>query len=1115
MSTHSSIPSPEGDLRRHFVQSVWNEAATLVEQDRVEVIAGAQDDVWLLVSEARAEEVALRMSSRGLHTDCSCEEFEAGHLCVHLCAAVQYALSKDLLPREISLLIYGLPESEEEPQESGGSAVATQEPELIPAADEEVVAPEKDHAKERDRIQPAWAEFLVAMGSRRSVRPLLPKGEGERQLVYFVDPSEVREEARFVLHLGWRERIKSGDFGPLQLSSLPRSEAEQILSAEDSRILELLSGAITASSGTHRWERFSSCVLTENLLPVLLPRLCATRRLLQQDSSTEDAWNPKEVEFDDAPFMAELCLDRPGGAGAYRLSARFVRGQETVELDRPRFIVAPGFFLLEDTLSSFQMHGSLESLDRLRERGSLWIPEDQIAEFQRRFDALERPPFLAWPQALARTETHPSPVPRIRIRGSVKGIPMKGAGRRLFASVSFLYGRAQSGPVEVEAEDNRSRVTDLGGSIVVRDFAAEERALERLGRLGFRLARERLGPGVFGQLLEVEPDLLASVVGELNAHGWKVEAEGAIYRRPNQVKVSVRSGIDWFDLEGGACYDQQMVSFPQLLEAVRQGRGFVVLGDGSRGLLPEEWLGRNGFLLRSGEAAGEALRYRSSQTALLDALLLAEPEAEIDPVFARAREELGRFEGIRPMAAPAGFHGTLRPYQELGLSWIQFLEKFGFGGCLADDMGLGKTIQVLAALECRRENNRRPALVVVPRSLIFNWKDEALRFTPGIRVLEHIGPSRSLEPATLLSADVVLTTYGTLRRDAALLKDIEFDYVVLDEAQSIKNRNSATAKAARLLHSRHRLALSGTPIENHLGEFWSLFEFLNPGMLGRASVFRDAALRVPEGGENAGGTLVRALRPFLLRRTKQQVARELPPKMEQTIYSDLDPVERRTYDELKRHYQVSFFEQMEEKELRRSRIQVLEALLRLRQASCHLGLLDERRRPESSTKLNLLLDHLEEVLEEGHKALVFSQFTSFLAIVREHLDARKVVYEYLDGQTRNREARVKRFQNDKDCKLFLISLKAGGQGLNLTAAEYVFLLDPWWNPAVEAQAIDRAHRIGQTQQVFAYRLVARDTVEEKVLQLQAHKKRLADAILGGESGMLDQLSRDDLRVLLS
>jgi SNF2 family DNA or RNA helicase len=317
------------------------------------------------------------------------------------------------------------------------------------------------------------------------------------------------------------------------------------------------------------------------------------------------------------------------------------------------------------------------------------------------------------------------------------------------------------------------------------------------------------------------------------------------------------------------------------------------------------------------------------------------------------------------------------------------------------------------------------------------------------------------------------------------------------------------------LSAEHRIALSGTPVENHLGELWSLFEFLNPGMLGSASVLKlgQGELRKPD--PEARELLARALRPFILRRTKAQVARDLPDKVEQTLYCELDTAQRRLYDELRDHYRRQLMQKVEREGIRKTSIQILEALLRLRQAAIHPGLIDPKRAADPSAKLEALLPQLDEVLDEGHKALVFSQFTSMLAILKPKLQEKQITFAYLDGKTRDRQAEVERFQNDPKCRLFLISLKAGGLGLNLTAAEYVFLLDPWWNPAVEMQAVDRSHRIGQTRTVFAYRLIARDTVEEKVLELQRSKRDLADAIINADNSLIRDLRPEDLALLLS
>ncbi len=382
----------------------------------------------------------------------------------------------------------------------------------------------------------------------------------------------------------------------------------------------------------------------------------------------------------------------------------------------------------------------------------------------------------------------------------------------------------------------------------------------------------------------------------------------------------------------------------------------VRIGDGTIGLLPEEWLERFAPLAGLGTKEEDHLRFRRNQAGLLDALLAAQPEVHVDALFERMRERLRSFTGVTVMEQRACFVGQLRDFLCDGLGWMEFLREFGFGGCLADDMGVGKTAQVLATLEIRRELKLGPSLVVAPKSLMFNWRAEALRFTPQLRVLEHTGLAR--DTARIAEYDLVLTTYGTMLRDITRLAEIEFDYVVLDEAQAVKNAATASAKAVRLLRGRHRLALSGTPVENHLGELWSLFEFLNPGMLGEAKVLNMAGGLARNPGEDARKLLSQALRPFILRRTKQQVARELPEKTEQTIFCELEGPQRKHYDELRKHYRESLLARVQSQGLGKSKMHVLEALLRLRQAACHPGLLDEKRIHEPSAKLDVLLDQL-------------------------------------------------------------------------------------------------------------------------------------------------------------
>ena len=704
-----------------------------------------------------------------------------------------------------------------------------------------------------------------------------------------------------------------------------------------------------------------------------------------------------------------------------------------------------------------------------------------------------------------------------------------------------------------------------GARLIRRDHRAERDAYLTLSSLGFRQASASSAAALL-----LHSKQMPRAVFELASRGWVVTADQRVLRRPGSPTLSVASGIDWFELRGTITFERadgqkQDVGLPEILAAARNGEAMITLGDGSLGLLPEQWLEEHGLLAALGKAQGDHLRFKSSQAALLDGLLRDTDDIVMDEPFRQFRERLHQFKGMTSLDPAPEFQGTLRPYQREGLGWLSFLRFFGVGGILADDMGLGKTIQVLAMIQSRKREREAgvhgtgpeahaPVLIVAPKSLIFNWLDEAQKFTPDLRAVAYSGADRDALRDDFGRIDVIVTSYGLLRRDIEQLREHTFDYVVLDEAQAIKNPNSQAAKAARLLQSRHRIALTGTPVENHLGDLWSIFEFLNPGMLGTSTRFGELVRSTPTtpvSGSVNGATLVGesesvngdalpatptlspeaamlrlagALRPFILRRTKKQVLSELPEKTEQTIVCEMEPAQRQVYDDLRKYYRGHLLTQADAAAPSGGMVagqpafMVLEALLRLRQAACHPGLIDDKRADEPSAKLETLLDMLGDVVEEGGKALIFSQFTSMLALVRKRLDAQGVKHCYLDGQTRDRKRVVEQFQGDPTIPVFLISLKAGGFGLNLTAAEYVFILDPWWNPAVEQQAIDRTHRIGQTRRVFAYRMICEDTVEQRILDLQARKRKLADAIVDSDpSGgdLLRNLTRDDLEQLLS
>jgi SNF2 family DNA or RNA helicase len=480
--------------------------------------------------------------------------------------------------------------------------------------------------------------------------------------------------------------------------------------------------------------------------------------------------------------------------------------------------------------------------------------------------------------------------------------------------------------------------------------------------------------------------------------------------------------------------------------------------------------------------------------ALCDAL-----DAPRPPQLQRLAPLFAGFERIPHATLPPGVNATLRAYQQQGVDWLSFLRDAELGALLADDMGLGKTVQTICVLRGR-------CLVVCPKSVVYNWVEEIARFRPALRTAIYHGHRRELDP----SADVTLTTYALLRLDATLLAQQEWDVVVLDEAQAIKNEGSQTARAAFELQGKFRVALSGTPVENRLEELWSAMHFVNPGLLGGASDFQERyANPIANGDPDAAKRLRAKIRPFLLRRTKREVVPELPPRTDQVLYVELDDVERSVYDAVRAATKQDVADRLAKGG---SVLAALEALLRLRQAACHAQLVPGQRADRSS-KLDRLLEALEEAASDGHKALVFSQWTSLLDLVEPHLRAAGVRFTRLDGSTKDRAAVVREFQDPAGPPVMIVSLKAGGTGLNLTAADHVFLLDPWWNPAVEDQAADRAHRIGQERPVMVYRMVARETVEERILALQQKKRAVADVALG-EGDQAGGITREDLLALL-
>jgi len=1193
---------------------------------RVERIEPEPDSDELIRANVRGREpytVCIRREERSAIADCTCPAFEKGAYCKHIWAT--------LLDLQNS--------------HSGPGATAQDLMKLRVRAPK---AKKRDLTKPKaSRGEPTWVGRLSLMRppgfDSAGAEHVFPD---QRQICYAILPTLSTRQSGLVVDLRQRTPTASGWSKPKAMRLSPAGVAS-LSDPVDRELCALLLGSNTVheheSSDSYRGTRgHATFRLQAGAWRTLLARMIETGRCYVEAEDGETQTRQKPLTWDgNDPWV--LWMKGAIEKEELAVDVELRRGPTRMDIQKPTLVLGgwDGLVVYDGKAAPLDDRDAFRWATQFREetkRGheaptALRVPVKEVSGFLDRLYLLPQLPEIDLPEGVARQELRVKPACCLDLQRITAGagknqitarVWFDYAGQRVsptlpgrFVPVTPIAAEHTESTAPTPAEDavtgqEVAVVTDPAvetntaveveeaptSKPIRRDRPTERRALGQVMALGLRQANGEADELVMPAKRMVE------VVHALLAQAWIINADQRVVRQATAPRLSVSSGIDWFELHGTVAYQradgsEQRVALPDILKMARAGQDMVTLDDGTHGLLPQQWLEEHGLLTGLGKLHEDHLRYKNSQIALLDALINEQEGVEVDDPFRQARERLNQFEGIKPLKASPDFHGKLRPYQEQGLGWLSFLRWFGVGGVLADDMGLGKTIQVLAMIYNRKlaaqkaeadktepvaEHHdalpHRPTLVVAPRSVVFNWLDEAEHFAPELRVLAYSGTEREAMRADFDDHDLIITSYGLMRRDIEQLREHEFDYIVLDEAQAIKNPSSQSAKAARLVSARHRLALTGTPIENHLGDLWSIFEFLNPGMLGSNKKFNDmiragnavgrngitppqeaapdtdptptpettvaAAADTPApdiapeadtnepaedadhpmaNGKNAVlSQIAHALRPFVMRRTKNQVLKDLPKKTEQTIVCQMEPAQRKVYDDLRAYYHDQLLNQLDapgDKGTKQSGIggkpafMVLEALLRLRQAACHPGLIDEKRAKEPSAKLDSLMDRLVDVIEEGSKALVFSQFTSMLSLVKPRLEERGIKYCYLDGQTRNRREVVKEFQETKDIPLFLISLKAGGFGLNLTAAEYVFILDPWWNPAVEAQAIDRTHRIGQTKPVFAYRMVCQDTVEQRIVDLQNRKRKLAEAIVGGDDSLLRSLSREDLENLLS
>jgi len=588
---------------------------------------------------------------------------------------------------------------------------------------------------------------------------------------------------------------------------------------------------------------------------------------------------------------------------------------------------------------------------------------------------------------------------------------------------------------------------------------------------------------------------------------------------PNEAKVniSLSSGIDWFEGDVEMKFGDLPVEMKALRDAILNNDTTVKLVDGTQGLLPEEWIDRLSAIFRNSDVVDGKLLISKMKFNLIDSLFDEINDEQLKMEIDYRKRLLMDFDNIEEVPLPDIVNAELRPYQKQGFYWLKFLDDFGFGGCLADDMGLGKTLQVITFLAYKKQQGAGTNLIVLPKSLLFNWEDEINKFCPDLTYLIYHGNKRKLELKNFSKYDMILSTYGTVTNDIEDIMAHHFSYCVLDESQAIKNPTSKRYKAMRLIKSDNKIVMTGTPIENQTFDLFAQFNFINPGFFGSANQFKmHFAEPIDMYGNQAVSIELRKLvKPFLLRRTKEQVAKDLPPKTESIIHVEMTAKQRVIYDAFVQRYKDYVSQKISENGIQRSKMFVIEALLKLRQICNSPALLNEDKEyPNESVKIDVMMERLSELVP-GHKVLVISQFTSMLALIREKIEAAQIPYSYLDGGTRNRKEVVDQFNENEDYRVFLLSLKAGGVGLNLATADYVFLVDPWWNPAAESQAIDRAHRIGQENHVFAYRMICKDSIEEKIQLLQQKKRKMAKDIIHVEESFIKSLTQDDIMALFS
>ncbi|MEJ2884099.1 DEAD/DEAH box helicase [Pedobacter sp. GR22-6] len=779
----------------------------------------------------------------------------------------------------------------------------------------------------------------------------------------------------------------------------------------------------------------------------------------------------------------------------------------------------PAWLLLNDMIYFFEQDIEGKKLLPFLNKRYITIPKSTEATYFEKFVAPLIEKYHVYAEGFdIRTEKH-EPIPIIKIIYVESGVSQLQLYFN-YGEYAFAMGTEKKVTVRLKTEEENYVFTRIKRNA---DFEKARFAL--LVKMGLKKT------SALFHNLEVanssEEDQSYAIINWVNEHierlredGFEVEQHTGAKKflfASNKIDFEIKEENDWFDINAIVYFGIHPVPFLSLKPYILHKKREFTLPDGSIAIIPEKWFTQYGSLFSLSDG-GKALRLKKHHIGLITELA---EDGIANVTLSRKLERLNDFENIADVQMPVNFRGDLRSYQKAGYNWFSFLREYNFGGCLADDMGLGKTIQTLAMLQKMKEENEAAnthstSLIIMPTSLIYNWLNEAKKFTPKLKIHAHTGTARDKDISLFAKYDIIITTYGITRVDIELLSNFYFSYIILDESQNIKNPSSKSFKAVKALKSRHRLILSGTPVENSVSDLWTQLTFLNPGLLGTQAFFNEEYVQAIEKrkDEEKARKLQAIIKPFVLRRTKEQVASELPSKTEQLFYCTMSEDQAAYYEKTKSAYRNDLLSSMDDGTYAKKQVQLLQGLTALRQLANHPAMIDEEYTSDSGKFENVIYT-LDNVLKGGHKVLIFSQFVKHLNIFKSHFEKEGIPFAYLDGATRNRGEIVADFQQNTDLKVFLISIKAGGVGLNLTQADYVFILDPWWNPAVEQQAIDRTHRIGQEKKVFIYKFIAKDTVEEKILALQNRKKRLASSLITTEESFFKSLSKEDISELLN